>query len=330
METPESNSLLRIQSSLALIGKTPMVRLTGIEEPGCGQLWAKCEQFNPGGSVKDRIALAMIEAAELDGSIEPGRSTIVEPTSGNTGIGLAIVCAAKGYDLILTMPESMSLERRALLQSYGAKIIATPAQEVMAGAMKAAAALCANHDAMHMPDQFSNLANPAVHRDITGPEMLAQMAQLADGKPIAAFVSAVGTGGTITGVGQAIRTVYPDCQIVAVEPARSAVLSGDPAGPHKIQGIGAGFIPAILDRSLLSSVRTVLDIEAYRMKIRLAREQGLLVGISSGANVVVAATLARELGPASRVVTVLCDTGERYFSLDTYFRAPEPADARLR
>ncbi len=327
METSDSHSLLRIHSSLALIGKTPMVRLTRLEEPGCGQLWAKCEQFNPGGSVKDRIALAMIEAAESNGSIEPGHSTIVEPTSGNTGIGLAIVCAAKGYDLILTMPESMSLERRALLQSYGAKIIPTAAKEVMAGAMKAAVALCTN-DAMYMPDQFSNPANPAIHRDITGPEMLAQLSQLNDDKPISAFVSAVGTGGTITGVGQAIRKVYPGCQIVAVEPARSAVLSGDPAGPHKIQGIGAGFVPAILDRSLLSSVRTVLDIEAYRMKTRLASEQGLLVGISSGANVVVAATLARELGPASRVVTVLCDTGERYFSLDTYFQRPEPIDAR--
>ena len=325
MSLGSSSSTVRgVTSPLALIGKTPLVRLRGLEHPDGGQLWAKCEQYNPGGSVKDRIALSMIEAAEADGLITPGVSTVVEPTSGNTGIGLAIVCAAKGYELILTMPESMSLERRALLQSYGATVVPTAAEDVMGGAMETARALCAKDSSLYMPDQFANPANPKVHRETTGPEILVQMREAlgpeaAPGSLVTAFVSAIGTGGTITGVGHVLREANPDCKIIGVEPARSAVLSGDPAGPHKIQGIGAGFVPAILDRSLLSSIRTVLDIEAYRMKNVLARKQGLLVGISSGANVFVASALALELGPDSRVVTILCDTGERYFSLDTYF-----------
>jgi len=312
-------ALLRVSSNLELIGNTPLVRLRHFEHEGGGELWAKCEQYNPGGSVKDRIALAMIESAEEAGALKSGESVILEPTSGNTGIGLALVCAAKGYELVLTMPESMSLERRALLESYGAKIILTPADRVMEGALDRARALCRESSVYYMPDQFANPANPAVHRQTTGPEILTQLGS----RTISAFVSAIGTGGTITGVGGALRERFPECRIVGVEPARSAVLSGDPAGPHKIQGIGAGFVPDILDRQLLSEVRTVLDIEAYRTKAELARKEGLLVGISAGANVFASAKLARELGEGHVVVTVLCDTGERYFSLDDYFRKQE-------
>jgi cysteine synthase A len=308
---------LRADSPLDLIGRTPLVRLTRITGDDVAEVWAKCEQYNPGGSVKDRIALSMIEAAEAAGHIEPGRSTIVEPTSGNTGIGLALVCAAKGYKLVLTMPESMSLERRALLESYGAELVMTAPERVMEGAVERARELASRPDCF-MPDQFRNPANPAVHERTTGPEIVEQLG----GAPHA-LVSAIGTGGTITGVGRVFRRARPDCRIVGVEPARSAVLSGDPPGPHKIQGIGAGFVPDILDRDLVTEIRTVLDIDAYRMKGRLAREEGLLVGISSGANVEVAARLAAELGPGHRVVTILCDTGERYFSLDEYFEQRE-------
>jgi len=307
--------LLQASSLLDLIGKTPMVALQKVVPEGAAEVWVKCEQYNPGGSVKDRIALAMIEAAEREGLIEPGRSIIVEPTSGNTGIGLALVCAAKGYRLVLCMPESMSLERRALLQSYGAEIILTPEDQVMEGAVARARALCRENPDAFLPDQFGNPANPAAHRQTTGPEIAEQLA----GDPIHAFVSAIGTGGTITGVGGYLRERFPECRVVGVEPARSAVLSGRPPGPHKIQGIGAGFVPEIFDRSVMTDLRTVDDRDAYVMSKRLAREEGLLVGISAGANVFVAAEIARELGPGKRVVTVLCDTGERYFSLDEYF-----------
>jgi len=300
---------------LELIGRTPVIHLAHISEPDRGQVWAKCEQYNPGGSVKDRIALAMIEAAERDGRIAPGESVVVEPTSGNTGIGLALVCAAKGYRLILTMPEDMSLERRQLLQSYGAEIVLTPENRVMEGAVERARELCEAHANYFMPDQFSNPANPGVHRRTTGPELCEQLAD----KHLAAFVSAIGTGGTITGVGSVLRERLPDCRIVGVEPARSAVLSGDPPGPHKIQGIGAGFVPKVLDRAVMHELRTVIDRDAYEMSRRLAREEGLLVGISAGANVHVAREIARELGPNDVVATVLCDTGERYFSLNAYF-----------
>jgi cysteine synthase A len=255
----------------------------------------------------------MIDAAEREGRIRPHHSVVVEPTSGNTGIGLALVCAAKGYRLILTMPESMSLERRALLESYGAEIILTPEEQVMEGAVARARELCErpNH---FMPDQFRNPANPEVHRRTTAREILEQM----EG-PIDALVSAIGTGGTVTGVGTVLRERFPHCRVVGVEPARSAVISGDPPGPHKIQGIGAGFVPEVLDRSVLTEMRTILDADAYRMKRRLAKEEGLLVGISAGANVHIAIELARELGPDKRVLTFLCDSGERYFSLDEYF-----------
>ena len=309
-------ALLKASSLLDLIGKTPLVRLRALQPDGAAEVWVKCEQFNPGGSVKDRVALAMIEAAEAAGHITPGRSLIVEPTSGNTGIGLALVCAAKGYRLVLCMPESMSLERRALLQSYGAEIILTPEEQVMEGAVARAVALCRENPSAFMPDQFGNPANPAVHRRTTGPEILEQLGP----NRLDAFVSAIGTGGTATGVGGFLRERFPDCRVIGLEPATSAVISGNPPGPHKIQGIGAGFVPAILDRSVLTELRTVEDREAYAMSKRLAREEGLLVGISSGANVAAALDVARELGPGKRVLTILCDTGERYFSLDEHFR----------
>ncbi len=316
-----SPPLQRVDSSIELIGKTPLVRLQAFESEGGGEIWAKCEQYNPGGSIKDRIALSMIEAAEAAGALTVGESIIVEPTSGNTGIGLALVCAAKGYALTLTMPESMSLERRALLESYGATLIMTPAEKAMEGALERARELVRASSAYFMPDQFANSANPDVHRRTTGPEIIAQLG----GRQADAFVSAIGTGGTITGVGSVLLARNPDCKIVGVEPARSAVLSGDPPGPHKIQGIGAGFVPDVLNRKLVTEIRTVLDIAAYRTKNELAQRAGLLVGISTGANVFIAAELARELGEGSVVVTVLCDTGERYFSLDSYFRARERA-----
>jgi cysteine synthase A len=304
-----------VSNLLDLIGGTPLCRLQRVGAEGAAEVWVKCEQFNPGGSVKDRAALAMIEAAERSGQITAGESVIVEPTSGNTGIGLALVCAVKGYHLVLTMPESMSLERRSLLKAYGAELILTPAEQTMEGAVARAEELCREHTNYFMPQQFNNSANPEVHRLTTAQELITQL----DGHPCDAFVSAVGTGGTITGVGEVFRARWPKCKIIAVEPATSAVLSGERVGPHKIQGIGAGFIPKILNRDVIDEVRKITDRDAYEMKVKLAEKEGLLVGISSGANAFVACQVARELGPGKRVVTVMCDTGERYFSLDEYF-----------
>ncbi|HNN91483.1 MAG TPA: cysteine synthase A [Pseudomonadota bacterium] len=319
-----------VPNLLSLIGGTPLLRLRRLPEPGSGAVLCKCEQQNPGGSIKDRIALSMIEAAERDGLIRPGESIIVEPTSGNTGIGLSIVCAVKGYKLVLTMPESMSLERRSLLAAYGADLVLTPERLDMAGAVERAEALARSDSRYFMPQQFRNPNNPEAHVRTTGPEILTQIDQLAAASDdidrrwsvparIDAFVAGVGTGGTLTGVGQVLRRRFPDVRLIAVEPRGSAVLSGGKAGPHRIQGIGAGFVPAILDRGLISEVRVIDDAVAYRTKQRLARQEGLLVGISAGAAVHVAMQVAAELGEGSVVVTVLCDTGERYFSLDEYF-----------
>lgn len=302
---------------LDLIGNTPLCRIRKV----CGSdrthaaVWGKCEMTNPGGSVKDRIALAMIEDGERSGLLRPGETVLVEPTSGNTGIGLALVAAVKGYRLILTMPESMSLERRNLLRAYGAEIVLTPDDRTMEGAVAAAEALCRRPGHV-MLQQFENPANPEIRRT-TGPELIAQM----DGMSIDGFVSSIGTGGTITGVGQVLREHNPAIRIVGVEPERSPVLRGGIAGPHKIQGIGAGFVPGVLDTHVYDAVVGVQDEEAYRTKRRLAHEEGLLVGISAGAAAFVAEQLAAELGPGKNVVTVLCDTGERYFSLDEYFTA---------
>ncbi|MEM6294784.1 MAG: cysteine synthase A [Myxococcota bacterium] len=301
---------------LSLIGNTPVCKIQRV----CGSpdtaatVWGKCEYLNPGGSVKDRIALAMIEAAEAEGRITPGKTTIVEPTSGNTGIGLSLVAAVKGYRLLLTMPESMSLERRSLLKAYGAEIVLTPDDRTMEGAVDRARRLCEQPDHV-MLMQFENPANPQKHRDSTGPELIDQL----DDVGIDAFVSAIGTGGTITGVGETLKARWPDVKIVGVEPARSPVLAGGDPGPHKIQGIGAGFVPDVLNRDVIDEVVPVYDEDAYRMKQRLATEEGLLVGISAGAAAVAAQKVAAELGPGKNVVFILCDTGERYFSLDEYF-----------
>jgi cysteine synthase A len=305
-----------VDNILGLIGNTPLVRINrAAPDPRTSAaVWGKCEMMNPGGSVKDRIALAMIETAERAGLIRPGESTLVEPTSGNTGIGLALVSAVKGYRLILTMPESMSLERRNLLRAYGAEIVLTPEDRTMEGAVSLATQLCSKPNHV-MLQQFQNPANPEVHRRTTGPEIIEQM----DGLSIDGFVAGVGTGGTITGVGSVLRAHNPNVKIIAVEPDKSAVLSGEPPGPHKIQGIGAGFVPAVLDTTIYDRVARIHDEDAYRMRQRLAHEEGLLVGISAGAAMVAAAELARELGPGKNVITVLCDTGERYFSLDAFF-----------
>jgi len=305
-----------VNNMLELVGGTPLVRLRHLPDPKTSaDIFCKCEQFNPGGSLKDRIALSMIETAEREGRIRPGKSVIVEPTSGNTGVGLAVVCAAKGYKLILTMPDNMSLERRALLKAYGAELHLTPAAEVMRGAVERAQAIVRENPAAFMPQQFNNPANPEAHRRTTAPEILAQLGTRAPD----AFVHGVGTGGTITGVGQVLRAKHPHVRIVAVEPEKSAVLSGGKPGEHRIDGIGAGFVPQILDRAVITDVRTISEADAQKTKLELARREGLLVGISAGASVKIALDIARELGPGKTVVTILCDTGERYFSSDAYF-----------
>jgi len=294
----------------ALIGNTPLVRLTHIAEDSGATILAKCEFANPGGSIKDRIALYMVEAAERDGLITPGHSTIVEPTSGNTGIGLAVIAAARGYKLILTMPESMSRERRRLLKAYGAELILTPAAGGMAAAIARAEALVAELPDVFMPQQFENPANPQAHRETTAEEIWQQTAGEID-----IFVAGVGTGGTITGVASALKPRRPDVQAIAVEPADSPVLSGGEPGSHGIQGIGAGFVPAVLRTDLLDGVIPCVTEDAFAMARRLATEEGLLVGISSGANVWAALQVARRPENAGKtIVTVLCDTGERYLS----------------
>ena len=296
-----------------LIGGPPLVRLNRLSKPGGATIYAKVESFNPGGSIKDRICLNMINEAERLGKLKPG-GTIVEPTSGNTGIGLALVAAVRGYKLILVMPESMSMERASLLSSYGAQLVLTAAWEGMKGSIKEAESIVAQNPSYYMPDQFSNPANPDMHRKTTGPEIVNAL----DGR-VDAFVAAVGTGGTITGCGEVIRQRNPSAKIVAVEPAGSPVLSGGDPGPHKIQGIGAGFVPKVLNRTLLDRVVTVTDDEAYQTAKLLAKKEGLLVGISAGANVFAAQKIAEELGPGKNVVTILCDTGERYISIEKYF-----------
>jgi cysteine synthase A len=297
-------------NALELIGNTPMVRLDRIRPAGAAEIVAKVEAFNPGGSVKDRIALAMIEDAEAKGLLQPG-GTIVEPTSGNTGVGLAVVAAAKGYKLILTMPDDYSVERRKLVQRFGAQLILTPAIEGMTGAVFAAEELVAKNPGYYMPQQFDNPANPEVHRRTTAQEILRNT----EGR-IDAFVAGVGTGGTITGVGEVLKERIPGVLIVAVEPTRSPVLAGGKPGLHGIQGIGASFVPGVLNREVYDELIAVKDEEAIEMAKRLTREEGLLAGISSGANVFAAAKIATRLGSDKRVVTLLPDTGERYLSVN--------------
>jgi cysteine synthase A len=297
-------------SVLDLIGRTPLVRLNRLPGPRSATVLAKLESQNPGGSVKDRIALAMIEDAERQGRLRPG-STLVEPTSGNTGIGLAVVAAVKGYRLLLTMPEDMSLERRRLLARLGAEIHLTPAVEGMTGAVFAAQELCRAHPDYLMLQQFENPANPDAHRQTTALEILE-----ATGDRLDAFVAGVGTGGTVTGVGEVLRARLAQVLIVAVEPARSPVLAGGKFRVHGIQGIGASFVPGIFNRKAVDEILPVRDEDAMGTALRLARAEGLLVGISAGANVWAALQIAERLGPGRTVVTVLCDTGERYLSVN--------------
>ena len=301
------------ENILELIGNTPMVRLRRLTDASMATILAKLESFNPGGSVKDRICLSMIEDAEQRGILKPG-ATIIEPTSGNTGIGLAMVGVVKGYRVILTMPETMSAERRYILKSYGAEVILTPAAEGMVGAVKKAEELLKQIPGAFMPQQFQNPANPQVHRQTTAQEIL----RATDGE-FDAFVAGVGTGGTITGVGEVLKKKNPNLTVIGVEPKGSPVLSGGEPGPHLIQGIGAGFVPQILNRSVIDEVIPVTDEDAHATAKRLAKEEALFVGISSGAACWGALKAAKRLGAGKTVVVVLPDTGERYFSMEPYF-----------
>jgi len=318
-----------VGSFLELVGDTPLIEIRRLDRdaPGAtsgplapqrlprGRVLAKAEQMNPGGSVKDRICLAMIEAAEQSGALAPG-GVVIEPTSGNTGIGLAIVCAAKGYRCVLTMPASMSLERRQLLEAYGAEVVLTDPEAQMDGAIAKAKELLAITPKAFSPGQFDNDENPRAHARTTALEILHAL----DGAPPTAFVAGVGTGGTVSGVGEVLRALTPRPRIVAVEPDSSATISRGERGPTKIQGLAAGFVPKNYHPAVVDEVRTVSDRAAYETKLALAKHEGLLVGISSGAAVRVALDLARELGPEATIVTLLCDTGERYFSLDEFFK----------
>jgi cysteine synthase A len=294
----------------AVVGETPMVALQRLGEETGAEVCVKLEYFNPGGSVKDRIGVAMIDAAEKEGLVEPGRGVIVEPTSGNTGIALAMVCAARGYELILTLPEGMSRERSKLLRAYGAEVRETPSLGGMSEAVELAEEICEQRKGF-MPQQFSNPANPEVHRRTTAEEIWRDT----DGE-IGAFVSGVGTGGTITGVGAMLRERSPESLVVAVEPSSSPVLSGGRPGPHKIQGIGAGFIPEALDRSVIDETIAVSDEDALETARLVAKREGVLAGISAGANIKAALEVAaRPEMAGKRVVTIVCDSGERYVSL---------------
>jgi cysteine synthase len=299
------------RSPLDLIGGTPVVRLNRMAGKDDAEVWGKLESMNPGGSVKDRICLGMVEAAEREGRLKPG-DTIIEPTSGNTGIGLALVAAVKGYKLVLTMPDTMSEERRSLLKAYGAELILTPDSKGMHEAIRRAEDLLEQNPGYFMPQQFSNPANPETHQRTTAKELLEQFER------IDAFVAGVGTGGTITGVGRVLRAEIPGVKIYAVEPESSAILSGGEPGFHGIQGIGAGFVPDNLDLDAYDDVITVRDEDAADCTRRLARDEGLLLGISSGANCYAALQVARALGPGKTVVTVFCDTGERYLTTEVF------------
>ncbi|GAW93749.1 cysteine synthase A [Calderihabitans maritimus] len=308
------NGVQIAESILQYIGNTPMIRLTRLPSATDAEILAKLESFNPGGSVKDRIAAYMVEVAERQGKLRPG-GTIIEATSGNTGIGLAMVAAAKGYRLILVMPETMSVERKNLLRAYGAELYLTPGPEGMQGSIELAEQMLREHPDYFMPRQFDNPANPEIHRLTTAQEILEQT-----GGRLDAFVAGIGTGGTITGVGEVLKEQLSHVRIIGVEPEASAVLSGRPPGPHKIQGIGAGFIPKVLNRDILDEIVTVTDVDAYLTSLELAEKEGILVGISAGAAVFAALQIAKRLGKGKRVVTLLPDTGERYLSLKPYFK----------
>lgn len=294
-----------------LIGKTPLIRLQRISRPGMANIYVKVESFNPGGSVKDRIAWGMIKDAEERGVLRPG-GTIIEPTSGNTGIGLAMIAAARGYRLIVVMPDSLSVERRMLMSAYGAEFVLTPGAEGMNGAIAEAKRLLNENPDYFMPQQFENPANPEAHRRSTALELLDQL------KDIDAFVAGIGTGGTITGIGEVLKARLPEIQIIGAEPASSPVISGGKAGPHKIQGIGAGFIPAVLNKAILDQVIQVSNEDAMETARRMACEEGILVGISSGAAVSAALQAAQTLGEGKNLVVLAPDTGERYLSTELF------------
>jgi len=304
-----------MESILDAVGNTPLVRLSRLTPAGSATVYAKLESFNPMSSVKDRIAKSMIEAAERKGKVNKD-TTIIEPTSGNTGIGLAMVCAVKGYKLVLTMPETMTIERRKLLAAFGAQLVLTPGPEGMNGAIKKAEELAGSMPNSFLPQQFKNKANPWIHKKTTAKEILRALDQ------IDAFVAGVGTGGTITGVGQALKRKNPQVRIIAVEPEDSPVLSGGSPHPHKIQGIGAGFIPEILDTTVYDSIIKVATKDAQETSRKLAKIEGILVGISSGAATFAALKVAHELGAGKTVVVVLPDTGERYLSTDLFAENP--------
>lgn len=300
-----------VQNVTDLIGDTPLVRLNRLVPEDSAEIYVKLEYQNPGASVKDRIAVSMIEVAEQEGRIKPG-DTIVEPTSGNTGIGLAMVAAAKGYKAILVMPETMSLERRNLLRAYGAEIVLTPGSEGMNGAVRKAEEIQQENPSYFMPQQFKNQANVKIHRETTGPEIVEAINSL-DGK-LDAFIAGIGTGGTISGAGEVLKSNFPDIKIYAVEPAASPLLSGGKPGPHKIQGIGANFVPDILNREIYDGVVTVENEDAFDYARRAAKEEGILCGISSGAAIYAALKVAKELGKGKRVVAIVPSNGERYLS----------------
>lgn len=304
-----------VQSVTELIGGTPLVKLNRVVPEGSAEVYVKLEYQNPGASVKDRIAISMIEVAEAEGKLKPG-DTIIEPTSGNTGIGLAMVAAAKGYKAILVMPETMSLERRNLLRAYGAQLVLTPGAEGMKGAIKRAEELQAENPSYFIPQQFKNQANVKVHRETTGPEIV-EAINSHDGK-LDAFIAGIGTGGTITGAGSVLKENFPNIQIYAVEPSASPVLSGGKPGPHKIQGIGAGFVPDILNTSIYDQVIQVDNDDAFETSRRVAKEEGILGGISSGAAIFAALKVAKELGAGKRVVAIIPSNGERYLSTPLY------------
>ncbi|QKH08497.1 cysteine synthase A [Bacillus cereus] len=299
------------QSVSELIGKTPIVKLNRIVESDSADIYLKLEFMNPGSSVKDRIALAMIEDAEKNGLLKEG-DTIIEPTSGNTGIGLAMVAAAKGYNAILVMPETMSIERRNLLRAYGAELVLTPGPEGMGGAIRKATELAKEHG-YFIPQQFKNQSNPEIHRLTTGPEIIEQM-----GDQLDAFIAGIGTGGTITGAGEILKEAYKDIKIYAVEPADSPVLSGGKPGPHKIQGIGAGFVPETLDVEVYDEIIQVKTEQAFEYARRVAKEEGILVGISSGAVIYAATEVAKKLGKGKKVLVIIPSNGERYLSTPLY------------